>query len=960
MVSSSTSLRLSPDFLRPYRIKGDCFESLLARSTYLTKYCRGTETWTDTIRRVVEGNCSMVPGVSMGEAEALFELFWTMRCLPPGRALWIGGVSGVPGDSVFNCYSTTIRTPEDWCWGMNQLMLGGGVGFSLLAVDGLPFVKKSDSAALRILCDPGHANAEEVQPDKVRGQGVFYEVADSREGWVEALRRVLLAAYNGFNLNLDLTKVRSRGSPLKTFGGAACGPGPLASLLRMVWGVVRGASGRRLSSVECLDIVNLIAFCIKSGNIRRSATCVLGNPYDREFRDAKKDWEKVAAYRHTSNNSIVFRTREEIASFDWKQLVMDNVKYGEPGVLNLYKVWQTDPGATGINPCQPAWAPVLTPDGIRRLGEIQVGDTVWGGKAWTKVVSKWSTGVKPIFRYRTTAGTFVGTANHKVFQQGERVEVKDAGAIDLSLGAPDVDVPHDPQTVMDGLLVGDGYVKPCKAVEYPLLIVGAKDQDYFTSEVSHLLNRVAFDRLQHRAVTSLRRVDLAKLPERVVPAQYYHGSTNTVRSFLRGLYSANGSVVANRVMLKSTSKRLVEQVQHMLSALGIPSYVTTNKATQVTFANGAYICKESYDINITTGRREFQRQIGFLQGYKQDKLKQACTVAATTKPIKTTYDVVAVEPLGEEEVFDITVESDEHAYWTGGLLVSNCFEIPLHDREACNLSEAFPSRFTTPASQVFNLLARYTLRQKLHVLTDTESDMVNRNNMRIGVGLGGLCDFDWTSDTLQSWYSVVRIESTRYAKELGVPDPITVSCIKPSGTISLLCGSSPGIHAPYAPYYLRRTRIAKNDRMASAMMRAGVPFADCIYDKTGHTWVFSFPTKAKHTRLTVQTESIRDQFERQVAVQENWADNAVSATLTFNQDTERGELERCLKEYVPRLKATSFLPKAHGYAQPPYEEITESVYNDLMKQIDHTSTLQEGWGGDMEVEECQGGACPVR
>src|SRR3954462_6790397 len=96
-------LRLSEDFLAPYRRKGDNFASLLARSTYLTKYCRGNvETWTDTIRRVIEGNVSAAPGGYGQEAELLFHLLWTGQALPPGRGLWTGGVEGIPADARYN------------------------------------------------------------------------------------------------------------------------------------------------------------------------------------------------------------------------------------------------------------------------------------------------------------------------------------------------------------------------------------------------------------------------------------------------------------------------------------------------------------------------------------------------------------------------------------------------------------------------------------------------------------------------------------------------------------------------------------------------------------------------------------------------------------------------------------------------------------------------------------------
>jgi ribonucleotide reductase alpha subunit len=638
----STQIRLSEDFLAMYRLKGDPFKSLLARSTFLTKYSReNVETWTDTIKRVVEGNANLAPGVTETEAKLLFHLFWTGQALPPGRGLWTGGVPGIPADARFNCWYTTLYGIDDWCWTANQLMLGGGVGVGLSDISSLPIVA-GRPAKFAIWCREDHPDLPEVHPEGpefLNGVTPRYLVEDSRTGWVMALRRVLTAAFNGEDLVVEVSNVRARGLPIKTFGGIACGPGPLSNLLRSSWNLVRGAAGRQLTSVEALDITNHIGLCIKSGNVRRSALIVLGKAHDQDFRDAKKDWEAVASHRHTSNNTIAFQSWAELEGFNWDSLVDDNVTLGEPGILNLPLVRRTDPGAKGVNPC------------------------------------------------------------------------------------------------------------------------------------------------------------------------------------------------------------------------------------------------------------------------------------------------------GEQA---------------------------LHDREACNLAEVFPAKFEQgmDPTMAFRLVTRYAIRQRLTPLTDPQSHTIGLKNMRIGVGLGGICDFDWSPPLLAEWFGVVRKEADSYADELKVNRPITVTTVKPSGTISLLNGSSPGIHAPHAEHYIRRTRIAKNDPMAAAMIDAGVPHEEDIYDQSGHTWVFAFPMKAQNPKTTVQTENIRTQFERQAEVQEWWADNAVSATLTFDKETERGELASCLKEFVPRLKSTSCLPKQNGYKQTPYEAIDEKTYLEMAGVIDHDHKLVNA--GEVEVDECSSGSCPIR
>ena len=628
---------LDSSFLAPYRAKRDAFPNLLARSTYLGKYKRMEDSsWTDTIARVVRGNVALDPNVTEEEAEQLFDIFWHGLALPPGRGLWTGGVPNIPVEARNNCYFADLRNVEDWRWVADMLMCGGGVGVGLQHINELPDVWPGDSR-LGILCSKSHPNWGEVMPDEfIPSPGIHVNVADSRDGWVTALEMVLHSAYNNVSPIFNLSSIRKRGAPIKTFGGIACGPGPLAQLLRAVWTIVRRAQGRRLTSVECLDITNHIGVCIKSGNVRRSALIVLGDAHDQEFRDAKKDWQAVMAHRHSSNNSIVFETEAQIDSFDWEALVEDNATYGEPGLLNLWKIRQTDPGASGVNPC------------------------------------------------------------------------------------------------------------------------------------------------------------------------------------------------------------------------------------------------------------------------------------------------------GEQ---------------------------PLHDHEACNLSEVYPARFPRErARDIFKLVTRYTLRQRLESMSDPRADKVRQSNMRIGVGLGGICDFSWTASDLQAFYSAVRTEADLYAADLGVSLPIAVTTVKPSGTISLLNGSSPGIHAPFAPFYVRRTRIGKDEPMAQALVDAGVPHEPCVYDRTGNTLVFSFPMRSD-AKVTVQNQGVREQIERQVEVQKHWADNAVSSTISFRDD-EKAELAALLKKHVKDLKSISCLPHQHGYQQPPYEEIDEETYRSMSAGINHEHPLTDG--GELDTEECAGSVCPVK
>ncbi len=107
----------------------------------------------------------------------------------------------------------------------------------------------------------------------------------------------------------------------------------------------------------------------------------------------------------------------------------------------------------------------------------------------------------------------------------------------------------------------------------------------------------------------------------------------------------------------------------------------------------------------------------------------------------------------------------------------------------------------------------------------------------------------------------------------------------------------------------------------------------------------------------MQSETVRDQVTRLVRVQRDWADNAVSATISF-QEHEKQQLADLLETYAADIKSISCLPRKHGYAQPPYEQIGEDEYEGMSAVIDHDSPLAVG--GDFELTECDGGACPIR
>lgn len=976
---------LTADFLAPYLARHDVFDSLLARSVYSSKYRRDGETWAQTVLRCVEGNVALDSAVTEDEARKLYHAFFTMQFLPPGRGLWTGGVPDMPVEGRYNCFYVTLRSIEDWCWGVDMLMCGGGVGFGLYDVNALPPVARG-SDRLNIACVESHPNHDEVAPDlSGRNPGALF-VEDSREGWVDALRQTFLAAWQGQEMAADLSRVRPRGAAIVRFGGIAPGPGPLAKLLRSVWRIVRGAAGRRLTSVECLDITNLIGVCIKSGNVRRSAQIALGSHHDQPFRDAKKDMDAVVSHRHSSNNSIVFRSHDEARSFDYHALARDLASNGEPGIVNLA---QCHPLTRGVNPCFEATTLVHTRHGHFRISDL-VGKTadVWDGERWRTVSTFDVTGKdQPMLRITMQDGsTMRVTPYHKMVLSGQRemVEAKDLKVgqrLEISTAPESHGEVSMPGAYLAGFLVGDGttgdnhpvlWLYETKRMCADALVASACEVPLDNRKLrSDAITMPGF--LQNDGRWTMQALGARSDSMRVwvreykqgLPAEAFAWNARTKSEFLAGLFDADGTATDSAngfsYQLTSVSKQLLRDVQALLSTMGVRSRLAICKHAGKVDLNdgyGEYETRDCWRLSIgQAGSVDLARRCNFrrLTSFANRALKYNC------KP--RFNEVVAIEPDGvDDQVFCLVTEDPDRIALTNGLLVGRCGEVELQDREACCLSEVFPGRrdgHLTDA-ELFRLAARYTLRQRLTPMIDPEAEGARVRNMRIGVGLGGVCDFEWSETSLRAWYRLVREEANRYADALGVARPIAVTTVKPGGTVSLVASSSPGMHAPFADYYLRRTRIGKSEPMAAALMEAGVPHEEDMYDSTGQTLVFEFPVRSHYRGPTVQTESTRDQFERQAALQRSWSDNAVSATIGFDPGHVE-PLAHLLAEYAPQLKSTSCLPRDGGvYQQAPYQVIDRAEYKRRHAAINHAHPLAVAVDDALVVDECAGGSCPTR
>ena len=513
-------------------------------------------------------------------------------------------------------------------------------------------------------------------------------VGDSIEGWADSINGLIRAFFSGKPLpRFDYSDVREKGTLLVTAGGKAPGPGPLRICHDKILGLLETKKdGDRLSSVEVSDIACFIADAVLAGGIRRAAMIALFDKDDEHMLHYKSGawWELRPERARVNVSAICLRETTTKEEFEKIFKITEASGAGEPGII-----WSND-AEEGTNPCLPPWALVLTKKGIRELSEVSQGDQIWSSQGWTTITKKWSTGIKEVYRYKTSAGIFYGTKNHRILQRGLKVRVDEATGIDIIKGS-EAKLPINHQDIMDGLVLGDGSVHGASN-NLVYLCIGKSDGDYFDSEISKFIKkkRTGLGSYAYEINTTVESHELPKTYQRQIPTRFLFDNTK-YRGLLRGIFSANGSVCGNRVTLKGTSLKFIEQVQVMLNAMGIRSYITKNKAKEVQFKNGPYLCKESYDLNISKDKGRFVTEVGFLQAYKNAKIKPT---HASLDAIKAS-DIQEVEYISTEEVFDITVDNDSHTFWTQGCDVSNCAEIALRSHEFCNLTTINLSDITT-------------------------------------------------------------------------------------------------------------------------------------------------------------------------------------------------------------------------------------------------------------------------
>jgi ribonucleoside-diphosphate reductase alpha chain len=386
----------------------DIYQEFIAKSRYarfLPEKNR-RENWIETVERyfnfmedhlLKNNNYALTRELrkELEEAVKNLEVMPSMRAImTAGKALERDNTAG------YNCSYLPIDDPKAFDEAMYILLCGTGVGFSV---------------------EQKYVNQLPEVPDQLFDSQTTIVVADSKEGWAKSLRQLIALLYSGEIAKWDLSKVRPAGQRLKTFGGRASGPAPLDELFKFTVSKFKGAIGRRLSSIECHDILCKIGEVVVVGGVRRSAMISLSDLQDDKMRNAKSgSWWEQNGQRALANNSATYEQKPDTSQFlhEWTSLYDSHS--GERGIFSreasvnqAKKNGRRNPNYEyGTNPCSEI---ILRPYQFCNLTEVVVrsGDTV--DDLARKV------------RIATVLGTFQATMTHfpylrKIWQKNTEEE----------------------------------------------------------------------------------------------------------------------------------------------------------------------------------------------------------------------------------------------------------------------------------------------------------------------------------------------------------------------------------------------------------------------------------------------------------------------------------------------------------------------------------------------------------
>jgi ribonucleotide reductase alpha subunit len=942
--------------------------------TYLRTYARRhdendpnstVESWKECITRIVNAtNSQLNVGFSKDEKQELFDLLYNLKCSVAGRFLWQLGTRTVDNlglMSLQNCAFTVCDEPvKPFVWVMNFLMLGAGCGYRISQEDVAKFPRIQSAVITR----KDTKDADFIVPD-------------TRQGWVKLLGKVMKSHfYSGAGFSYSCSLLRSKGAPIKSFGGLSSGPEVLCEGIAKINEILNKYAGTKITSVICLDIMNIIGKIVVSGNVRRclpKGSLVLTDKGRVPIEDIKVgNYVKTMSGYHMVTNFFDqgLQKLTQISTQDGDFFCTGNHQMAvydinQPNYILYQKyIWKQakdlDPDTDQlVYRCDVEWQ--VRPSKVRKISETQNFEYTYDievedvheffcngylthnsaqialGDATDKEylqAKRWDLGNVPNWRCYSNNSVICNDINEIIenddFWQGYNGNGEPYGLINLKLSRScgrlgETQYP-DPTV--------QGY-NPCVAGDTIIFT------EFGPKKVTEILNqklRVYVDGELYPTTCGFFSTGVQQLYKLTTKEGF------TLRATANHLImTPSGKWVTVSSLRQGDEVKLHEHT--------IPNYYEDD--------DNAYEVENVQLCILRKGQVYVENKNGLLEQRRGENNPFYATVASVT-------------PDSIEEVFDCTVP-DIHAFDANGFYVHNCAEQSLADKETCCLAEVYLPNISS--FEELKKCVSYLYRVCKHSLTlpcadSRETQEIVHRNMRMGIGMTGVLQ---ASEEQREWlkpcYEFLRTFDRIYSQFESFPTSVKLTTCKPSGTLSILGRCTSGIHPGFAQYYIRRIRVAAESKLINLAKEHGyhveyVQNFDGSNDYTTH--VISFPYSLPEGTVLAENSTAVQQMEYVKWLQTVWSDNSVSVTVYYRKE-ELPEIKEWLwKNYNDSVKTISFLLHSeHGFKQAPLEKITKEQYDEMVRTtrpILNAEGICYSAGDEKFVGEgeCAGGACPLK
>lgn len=927
------------------------FSETIAFRTYSSflKHLGRRESLSETINRNMQMHLDRFPKLSKDILKA-YQRVHDLQVMPSMRAMQFSGNPILKNEArQYNCSYAPVDDIRVFGEFLFLLLSGVGVGFS---------VQKRHISKL-----------PKIQVPKENG---FFVVQDSIMGWAQALDLLIDAYFLGrVKPNFDFGSIRSRGSYLVTTGSKAPGPEPLKKMLELVEAKLNIAIGRQLTDLELHDIICIVSDAVLAGGIRRAALISLFDRDSKAMLTCKHgDWWTNAPYRARANNSAIL-PRNKVTQEEFYHIfeMCQASGSGEPGFY-----WTNDED-WGTNPCTTGETEILTENGYRRIDELVDKTTeVWNGFEWSTVTPKITGYNQELVTVSFSDGRTLTCTKYHNFHisknyngEFEIIKAKDlvAGMKLIKHKFPIIDFNKTlDNAYTQGFIAAEGM-----ELNKTLYVYTPKEM------CIKRLQGVKSCKLEKSSSRFLLKLNDTPMSKSFVPLEY---SIASKLEWLSGLFDGDGcELKEGGLQLVSINLIFLNNVQKLLSLLGIQSKVVASQPAgyrELPNQKGGksnYFCQESKRICIGSTQIQELKTLGLrCERLKFDK-----------NPQRDASQFVIVTDITESGVADTVycfTEPKRNLGIFNGVITGQCVEISLKPNQFCNLTTINQTGITSEkdfmnrvyaASLIGTLQASYTDFSYLRPVwkKTTEDDAL------IGVSFTGIADSGnfITPELLQKGSQLVLDVNEKYARKIGINSAARTTAIKPEGTSSCILGSSSGIHARHADYYIRRIRMNKDDAIGVYLNNVMPELVEA--DKFSSTGiVVSFPQKSPEGAITRHQETALTLFNRALNYHKNWIEpghrdgvnkHNVSVTISV-KDNEWDELKEKMWKSRNNYSGISLLPFDNSsYVQMPFEDCTKEQYQEMVKLVKEVDLklIKEEQDNTTKAESiaCGGNSCEI-